>query len=251
MKKYFQRILLVLFTGLLFFSCTEEKTSTTNICVLIDVSDKRFKNQDYVKENVPKLLHLMNLDKQTGGFSGGEIKLSLINEVSDSKSKTVKIEKGETGLMGENPLNRKDQVTKFYTQLEQSFSELLEQANWGTDASKIYQKVSRELIKMKKSEADYKYFIIYSDMLENSELFSFYGGNWQNNIEKMIEEPEKTLEQLGQKGPALPDLSEFEIFVITSRTSENDEKINLSEQLWQILFETRGATVSFNSGLEF
>ena len=113
MKKYFQRILLVLFAGLLFFSCTEEKTSTTTLCVLIDVSDKRFKNQDYVKENVPKLLHLMNLDKQTGGFSGGEIKLSLINEVSDSKSKTVKIEKGETGLMGENPLNRKDQVTKF------------------------------------------------------------------------------------------------------------------------------------------
>ena len=32
-----------------------------------------------------------------------------------------------------------------------------------------------KLIKMKKSEADNKYLIIYSDMLENSSLFSFYG----------------------------------------------------------------------------
>ena len=103
---------------------------------------------------------------------------------------------------------------------------------------------------MKKSEADNKYLIIYSDMLENSSLFSFYGSNWQNNIEKMMEDPEKTLEQLSKKGPVLPDLSEFEILVITSRTSQNDEKINLSEQLWQILFEYQGATVTFNSSLE-
>jgi hypothetical protein len=250
MYKYFQRTFLILFLGFILFSCSEEKASTTQICVLIDVSDKRFQNQNYVEENVPKLLSLMDLSEQTGGFSGGEIKLSLINEVSDSKSKTIKIETGETGMMGENPLNRKDKVVKFQNQLKQSFAELLEQANWGTDASKIYQKVSRELIKMKKSEADKKYLIIYSDMLENSSLFSFYGANWKTDIEKMMEEPEKTLENLAKKGPALPDLSEFEIFVIPSRTSENDEKINLSEQLWQILFETRGATVSFNSGLQ-
>jgi hypothetical protein len=249
MKKFLQALILISF-GLIFFSCQDEKATNTQICVLIDVSDVRFKNQDYVKENVPKLLKLMNLDKQTGGYSGGEIKLSLINEVSDSKSKSIKLETGKTGIMGENPLNRKDQVTKFYNKLESSFTELIDQANWGTDASKIYQKVSREVIKMKKTDADKKYLIIYSDMLENSSLFSFYGSNWQNNIQKMMEDPEKTLEQLGKKGPVLPDLSEFEIIVITSRTAENDEKINLSEQLWQILFEYQGAAVSFNSSLE-
>lgn len=249
MKKFLQALILISF-GLIFFSCQDEKATNTQICVLIDVSDVRFKNQDYVKENVPKLLKLMNLDKQTGGYSGGEIKLSLINEVSDSKSKSIKLETGKTGIMGENPLNRKDQVTKFYNKLESSFTELIDQANWGTDASKIYQKVSREVIKMKKTDADKKYLIIYSDMLENSSLFSFYGSNWQNNIQKMMEDPEKTLEELGKKGPALPDLSEFEIIVITSRTAENDEKINLSEQLWQILFEYQGAAVSFNSSLE-
>ena len=57
---------------------------------------------------------------------------------------------GETGLMGENPLNRKDEVTKFYSNLERSFTEIIKQANWGTDASKIYQKVTPGINKNEK-----------------------------------------------------------------------------------------------------
>jgi hypothetical protein len=243
-------LLLFLFVLLNFSSCKNEIAKTTQICVLIDITDERFKNEKFVAENLPKLLQLMHLDQKTGGFSGGEIKLSLINEVSDSKSKTVKIKTGVTGLMGENPLNRKDEVEKFYTELENSFTQILSKANWGTDASKIYQKVTRELIKMKNTTADQKYLIVYSDMLENSDLFSFYGANWKSNIQKMIDDPEATLEKLAQKGPALPDLSEFTIYIITTRTAENDEQINISEQLWITLFENQGATVSFNSGLE-
>ena len=247
----FQRTgIFVFLLSVLLITCKNEVVTTTEICVLIDVTDEKFQDKAFVSGNLPKYLKMMNLDKNTGGFSGGEIKFSLINEVSDSKSKTVKITTAETGMLGENPLNRKDEVDKFYAELESSFSELLITADWGTDASKIYQKVTRELIKMKKSEADRKYLIIYSDMLENSNLFSFYGATWKSKIEKMIEEPESTLEILSKNGPALPDLSEFEIYIITTRTAANDEKINLSEQFWTALFEYQGATVSFNSVLE-
>ncbi len=244
---YFSTLIILL---PILFSCKEEPVSTTQISVLIDITDKRFEDKSFVTENLPKFLQIMNLDKETGGYSGGEIKLSLINEVSDSKSKTVKIEAAKTGLMGENKLNRKDEVDRFYSDLEKTFTQILNQANWGTDASKIYQKVTRELIKMKNSAYDKKKMIIFSDMLENSNLFSFYGANWKTNIQKMIDNPEKTLAQLAEKGPALPDLSEFEIYVITSRTAENDEKVNLSEQFWIALLEYRGASVTFNSVLE-
>lgn len=236
---------------LFFNSCQEEeKTQLTQICVLIDVTDERFKDENFVAENLPKFLKLMKLDKETGGFSGGEIKLSLINEVSDSKSKTIKIESAETGLMGENPLNRKDAVERFYADLEESFTKIISSADWGTESSKIYQKVTRECIKMKRTEADRKHLIIYSDMLENSKLFSFYGSGWKSKIENMMKTPDETLAKLSKNGPELPDLSEFEIHVITARTKENDEKINLSEQFWTALFESQGAVVSFNSGLE-
>lgn len=234
----------------LFISCKTEVARTTDICVLIDVTDEKFRDEDFITENVPKLLKLMNLDKETGGYSGGSIKFSLINEVSDSKSKTIKLEAGETGIMGENPLTRKDVVTKFCNNLETSFSQLLANANWGTAASKIYQKVTRELIKLKNMEGDIKYLVIYSDMLENSGLFNFYGPSWKTKIEKMIGNPKETLNIISENGPVMPDLSEFEIYIIPHRTPENDEKINLSEQFWTTLFEYQGATVSFNSVLE-
>jgi hypothetical protein len=248
--KRIQIIFSIIAFAIFFSSCKTETPQKTAISVLIDVTDERFKNDNFVDENLPKFMSLSKLDSETGGFSGGEIKLSLINEVSDSKSLTVKIEVGETGMMGENPLNRLDEVKRFYSDLEQSMEQVLKDANWGKDASKIYQKVTRECIKMSRIDADRKYLIIYSDMLENSDQFSFYGTNWKSNIEKMMTEPEKTIEQLSKKGPALPDLSEFEIYIIATRTSGNDEKINLSEQFWTTLFEFQGATVTFASGLE-
>lgn len=235
---------------LLFFSCKTETPQNTSISVLIDVTDERFKDENFIDENLPKFLSLMKLDKESGGYSGGEIKLSLINEVSDSKSKTIKIAVGENGMLGENPLNRRDDIKRFYNEVEQSFTSILGNADWGTNASKIYQKVTRECIKMHRTDADRKYLIIYSDMLENSSLFSFYGQNWKKQIEKMMTEPEETIELLAKKGPSLPDLSDFVIYIIATRTSGNDEKINLCEQFWTTLFEFQGASVTFNSGLE-
>jgi len=246
---YKQPIFILLFI-LILFSCKKQEVQNTQICVLIDVTDEKFQDPNFTEENLPRLLKLMKLDEENGGYSGGEIKLSLINEISDSKSKTVSIDLAETGMLGENPLNRRDEVNRFKDELKQSFTSVLDQANWGTDASKIYQKVIRELIKMKKKEADRYYLVIYSDMLENSELFSFYGQNWQQQITKMAADPELTISELGKKGPAMPDLSEFDIYVVVSRNKENDEKINLSEQLWTSIFEYQGATVTFNSTLE-
>lgn len=242
--------IIALLLVLILSSCKKQEVQYTQVCVLIDVTDEKFRDDNFVNENLPKFLKLMKLDQESDGFSGGEIKLSLINEVSDSKSKTIKIATAETGMLGENPLNRRDEVQRFSTELKESFTTILENADWGTEASKIYQKVSRELLKMKRNEADRKYLIIYSDMLENSKLFSFYGSNWKQQIEKLAEDPELTLGQLAKNGPALPDLSEFEIFVVVTRNSENDEKINLSEQLWTSILEQQGATISFNSTLE-
>jgi len=246
---YKQYIFIFILT-LLLFSCKKQEVQNTQICVLIDVTDEKFRDESFTNENLPHFLKLMKLDSEEGLYSGGEIKLSLINEISDSKSKSIRIDPAETGMLGENPLNRRDEVNRFKNELKQSFTSLLNEANWGTDASKIYQKVTRELIKMKKKKADRYFLIIYSDMLENSELFSFYGQNWQQQIKKMATDPEKTINELAKKGPAMPDLSEIDIYVVPSRNKGNDEMINLSEQFWTTIFEHQGATVSFNSTLE-
>lgn len=88
-------------------------------------------------------------------------------------------------------------------------------------------------------------------MLENSNLFSFYGANWKSNIERMLINPESTLKQLSKNGPALPNLREFQIHIVSKRTSENNKKTNLSEKLSITLLEYQGVQVSFNSVLDF
>ena len=231
-------------------ACKSEIPQYTAITVLIDVSDEKFRDENFTAENVPKFLSLMKLDNKTGGFSGGEVKVSLINEVSDSKSKTIKIASGETGMMGENPLNRLDEVKRFSSELTQGVNDILAKADWGTDASKIYQKLTRESIKLNRIDASRKFLIIFSDMLENSNQFSFYGNSWEKQIEGMMKDPAATIEKLANNGPTLPDLSSFEIYIISARTSSNDEKINLSEQFWTNILEYQGAVVTFNSSLD-
>jgi len=59
--------LFLLLTTLL-ISCKNEVAKTTQICVLIDVTDEKFQDKSFVSENLPKYLKLMHLDKNTGGF---------------------------------------------------------------------------------------------------------------------------------------------------------------------------------------
>ena len=222
----------------------------TLIHVLVDVTDPQLNRPEFASENLEGLLELMQLDKNTGGYSGGEIKLSYINDVSDSKSKTIRLKKGKPGLMGENPLTRKDEVDKFINSLEKELTSFVASAEWGKPSSKIYQKVTRECIKMKRANADKKILIIFSDLLENSNLFSFYSNNWKEEITGMTQNIEQTAETLSGKVQALPDLSEFVIYIVANRNAQTDEKINVSEAFWTALFEFWGAKVYINAELQ-
>ncbi len=242
--------IIILICTSVFWGCKTEEATTTSICLLLDVSDERFNNEKFLPDNINSILHLMKLDREKGGFSGGEVKISLINDISDSKSEKASIPAAKPGLLGQNPLIRRDEVVKFCTDLETIFTKTINKSAWGTKESKIYQKVARELSKLNKTQSSRKIMVIYSDMLENSNLFSFYKTGWQKEIEKMANDPEGTIKKLSEKGPSMPSLDGIEIIVITNRTVTNDEKINLSEQFWRIIFEEKGAQIRFDSVLE-
>jgi len=231
-------------------SCKEEIPPSTGIYILIDVSEEKFKNPEFVSGNTSSILKLMNLDKEADGFAGGEVRFSLINDISDSKSARVAINPARPGILGENPLVRKDEVERFRTSLESVFEKTVNQAEWGTGESKIYRKVARELNQLRQATFDRKIMIIYSDMLENSRLFSFYKGGWKDRIKGIISSPANAIQEFSEAGAAMPDLSGMEIKMITLRTVENDEMVNLSERLWSAIFSESGAIVSFSSGLD-
>lgn len=150
-------------------------------------------------------------------------------------------------MLGQNPLDRLDEIKRFSRGIGGDFTALLRDAQWQKNQSKIYQNLCRELNNLVRANSDKKAVIIYSDMLENSNLFSFYGSG--------IEKVHQYLEDMSQAKRDLtadcemPDLSGVELNIVSLRTKENDEKINLASQFWTRFFQQQRALVRFGSEL--
>jgi len=112
--------------------------------------------------------------------------------------------------------------------------------------SKIYQNLCRELNNVNAGSSKIL-ILIYSDMLENSNLFSFYRNI--NRIKEWNKDIEKAINSLKEKDCQLPDLFKADIHVISKRKVENDILINEAEMFWTKMFETTRATFHFDADL--
>ena len=207
MKKYVLPIS-ILFASL-FYGCGDtQKVKLSDVYIMIDVTDKDFKDENVISESVPKILKKMNIDPTKADMAGGEIKIFTINDLSETKSTTVKLAQGLEGLLGQNPLDRQDEIKKFQSDFAASIKGMLSGLNWNKDKSKIYQNICRELNNLVKKEDNHKkMMIIFSDMLENSTLLSFYNTNTDALISQIEAFEKNTL----SKDCLMPDLSAIEI----------------------------------------
>jgi hypothetical protein len=241
------KTLLVLLCALGLLGCTQEKPKSTTVYVFVDVTDSLFRSPARYLSDIPFILHKMNIDTVKGGYDGAELRLFLINDISESKSTTRRLPEGTPGMMGQNPLDRLDDIKKFSRGIGADFTSLLREAQWQKKQSKIYQNLCRELNNLARANSDKKVVIIYSDMLENSNLFSFYGSGIEK-VHRYIEDMDQARQEL-MKDCELPDLSGVELNIVTLRTKQNDEKVNLASQFWTRFLQQRGAVVRFGSEL--
>lgn len=227
--------------------CAKTQPKFCSVYLFIDVTDTEFKSTPRYLSDIPLILRKMNVDSSRGGNDGGELRLFLINDLSESKSIVLQLAKGVPGLLGQNPLDRIDEIKKFASGVRQNLATLSEEAKWQTEQSKIYQNLCRELNNLVRTNGEQKIVIIYSDMLENSNLFSFYG----TGIEKVRRylQDMKVAEKELRTDCQLPDLSGVEINVVTFRDKTNDERVNLASKFWSALFEQKNAKIRFDSEL--
>ena len=238
---------LVLLCALCLLGCTQEKPKFTTVYVFVDETDSLFRTASHYLPDIPLILRKMNIDTVNGGFDGAELRLFLINDLSESKSTVRRLEEGSPGMLGQNPLDRLDEVKKFSRGIGGDFVSLLREAQWQKNQSKIYQNLCRELNNLVKANSDKKAVIIYSDMLENSNLFSFYGSGIEK-VRRYIEDMNQTRREL-MVDCEMPDLSGVELSIVSLRTKENDEKVNLASQFWTRFFQQQRALVRFGSEL--
>lgn len=238
---------LVLLCALCLLGCTQEKPKFTTVYVFIDVTDSLFRPASRYLPDIPLILREMNVDTVKGGYDGAELRLFLINDLSESKSTARRLEEGTPGMLGQNPLDRLDEIKKFARGIREDFVSLLREAQWQKNQSKIYQNLCRELNNLAGVKSDRKVAVIYSDMLENSNLFSFYGSGVEK-VRRYLEDMDQARRELSADC-AMPNLSGVELSMVTFRTKGNDEKVNLASQFWTRFFQQQRAVVHFGSEL--
>lgn len=238
---------ILLLCAVCLFGCTKTQPEFCTVYLFIDVTDIEFKSASRYLSDIPLILRKMKVDTLQGGIDGGELRLFLINDLSESKSIVLQLAKGVPGLLGQNPLDRIDEIKKFAKGVRQNLATLSEEAKWQTDQSKIYQNLCRELNNLVRTNSERKIVIIYSDMLENSNLFSLYGPEVEK-VHRYLQDMKLADKEL-RTDCQMPDLSGVEINVVTFRDKTNDERVNLASKFWSALFEQKNAKIRFDSEL--
>jgi hypothetical protein len=244
---YKQVLLAVLLIGL-FGACNNEAIKSDLYYIMLDKTDTTLNYNYLMKSSREEILELSELTLEGSSPNGCSVRTFEINSLSNNKSDEVELKKGSIGLNGDNPLDRNEEIKKFYKELDRVFSNLAAPSKC-FNQSKIYQNLCRELISLRKVKGyNSKRLIIYSDMLENSSLFSFY----KNKIDYRDKESLRlAIKSIEEKACVFPNLSGIEIFVISSRNETNDELINNAERFWMYLLDSKGATdIHFDSELK-
>ena len=202
------------------FSCQEPPATNTEMYIYLDYSE----GQDYseqVHKDLDKYLELMNVStEQNRNF--GKIKIYPIHDIGTTESKTIKLKEGKSKMEG-NRFVRNKEIEKFKTKFVEGFN--LINSNFAGEAlsnSQIFRPISKGVKKLNKSNADRKVVIIYSDMLENSDLVNLHNAKVDYEALKDKFNDTKTID----------DVSECEFYIVHPLDKKNDAKIRNAGALW-------------------
>lgn len=245
-------LILALLTVFSLYGCNNDQKTikSTSIYLFIDLTDTAFRDLKTYLPDLPIIMDKIGVDTISGGFNGGEVKIFLIGNVSQTRHETINLKVGTSGLLGQNPIERIEDIKKFYRDLNNKVTGLLQNNTFQMNNSLIYQNVCMELNRLQSAHGDNKIAVIYSDMLENSNLFSFYGNANLGQIQSFINNNNPHLGALLNNTCSLPDLSKINIHIVfPNRTNTTDPLITLAANFWTILFSAKNGTVKFGQQL--
>ncbi len=220
---------LSLFLCILFvLSCSTTPPVKTDLYLYFDYTE----GQDYrtrIVEDAEAYLELLGISEM-GSPNYGTVRMYPLYDVSSARSKSVKLKAGKSEMEG-NKYIRDKEIDKFKTKLL-DLLETLNEENSGKslDNSHIYLPICKGIKKLNKSDASRKVMVIYSDMLENSDLANFHSKNrdfekWSLNFEEACD---------------CEDTSELEIFVVYPVDKNNDSKIQVASEFWSEYLMSKG-----------
>jgi hypothetical protein len=242
--------ILQLLLGVIIFiivqSCSK-KQQTYEVSIFVDITDSAFKDPKLYTD-LHNLMDYIKTDSfgDTTSRNGCNLRLLVFNDISENRSRCFNLAEGSEGMMGDNPLVRAQSISKFQKAVKDSFLDFLNATTFNKDSSKIHQNLCREFNQLGTKRVKHL-IIIYSDMLENSSLFSFYRDSEKiDNFINNIVDADKFLSNVDC---SFPDLKGIEIHIIAYRTPTNDPFVNKAQKFWTKFLQLKGATVFFDTEL--
>lgn len=232
--------------------CNETEHTPITITVFVDDTEPMFCDKTRYLNDIPLVLQKAGVDTNRVDYSEVIIRYCLMSDIYSDRKVTTKLNHAYCGIMGINDYDRIDDIRIFQQSVRDNVNKLFDSMECGKGKSKIYETICRQLQQMKDDTTAKKYLIIYSDMLQNSEMFSFYGKGAEKRVLVMMEHVAETEQKLSEyNGCSLQKLNDVEIIIINQHKKENDNKAALAERFWRKLFEFKGAKkVLFTSQFE-
>ncbi len=212
----------------LFFlvACNEQPPQKTDLYIYLDYTEGQTYNS--IEADFDNFLTLMNVSEDHPS-NYGTIKFFPLHDIGSTPSSTVKLKEGKSKLES-NKYLRQQEIDKFKTKVLAKVEAMNSQYS-GKELKKshIFQPLCKGFSKLEKSDADHKVVLIYSDMLENSNLANFNKGIKESSLTKAFD-----------KQNTIEDLSELEIYIVHPINKKNDQKIQASGEFWKSFFTKKG-----------
>lgn len=208
--------------------CFVDVTDTVNF----DLADNYLKTTSKDENSTCELWNKLN-DKvyKFDNCTGGKFRLYKINDVGENQFLEIGYPKEGYFSGDKTDFQIKDDpaLREFKYRFSGLYSELTEEESAVKRYTKIFLPLCKALNQLNESKATRKIALIFSDMLENSEKFSFYN-NKEIDAEKTLDKLEALYNQ------NFPTLQDIEIHIVSKRNTLNDVGIDKAEKFWKTVF---------------
>jgi len=122
-------------------------------------------------------------------------------------------------------------MIKYVQNLQVLINDVSSKQSTSLQSSKLIINVCQKLKILAKSNSYKKLLIIYSDLIENSEYYTFYKKTPQQ-LEKELEDQNAFLAKL-ELDCVIPNLSNIEIYAVPLRNNKNDQLVTQAIRFWK------------------
>ena len=243
-------LLLFIFISL-FTGCKSEcdNKDITEVYCFVDVTDtvnlelaKTYFSTEDINQPCHLYKKLSSLYKFTN-CSGGIFRLYKINDLGENPFIELKYPQNGSFEADKTDYQIMDDpsVKSFKKDFSIKFNEIIKNETPLKRNTKIFLPICKALNQLKDSKSNRKILIIFSDMLENSEAFSFY--------KEQNPDAQKTLDKLEELyNQNFPELSKIEVYIVNKRNISNDIAIDRAEKFWTAVFKEHYPALKFNMG---